>query len=48
MKKTHTPLPLARIKNNNKSLTHNTKKTKRGKNKTHATLPLSGGNDKRL
>jgi hypothetical protein len=30
---------MAKIKNGNKSLTHNTKKFKREKNKTHATLP---------
>jgi len=30
LKKTHTPFPRARVKNNNKSLTHNTKNNKKG------------------
>jgi len=38
MKKNPYPLPPARIKKGNKSLTHNTKKYKKEK-KNHATLP---------
>jgi hypothetical protein len=39
MKKNPHPLRQARIKKGNKSLTHNTKNNKKGKKKTHATLP---------
>jgi hypothetical protein len=41
IKKPPHPLPPARVKNSNKSLTHNTKNNKKGE-KTHATLPLLG------
>jgi hypothetical protein len=33
------PFPLAKVKNGNKSLTHNKRNKKRKKNKTHAILP---------